>query len=241
MYTEHAPRWQQFHVAQDQPCNKFTTKQHFTFAMFGAPTADTLDPSTIRDAKCCIFSSDFFVSRAGHCITNVVRHSLTQCSFVVFSSVALTQRNGCKGAHKVIDLKQFWVWMDEALTPLPIVRTFVCLSWFVLFHLSLKLCHRLFVFNFFLGLFCHRYLRSVSFSACLALVLVFRVSVYPSFLGRQSVVWFLVIFCLVLSKSNKSLCGASSFASIWSIGQSLAQSRLLLHLVQTLWYCPILV
>ena len=39
------------------------------------------------------------------------------------------------------------------------------------------------MFSFFLGFFvfvCRRHLRSVSFSACLALVLVFRVSVYPS-------------------------------------------------------------
>ena len=59
---------------------------------------------------------------------------------------------------------------------------------FVLFRLSLYFCHKILCSASFWGfgvLFCRRHLRSVSFSACLALVLVFRVSAYPSFLGRQ--------------------------------------------------------
>ena len=65
---------------------------------------------------------------------------------------------------------------------------------FVLICLSLSFCHKLlswppFFFFFFLSfflffsfflLFCRRHLRSVSFSACLALVLVSKVSAYPS-------------------------------------------------------------
>ena len=48
------------------------------------------------------------------------------------------------------------------------------LSLFLFLFLSL------FLFSFFLLLFFRRHLRSVFFSACLALVLDFRVSVYPS-------------------------------------------------------------
>ena len=54
-------------------------------------------------------------------------------------------------------------------------QAFVYSFFFFSFSLSL----------FFFFFFCRRHLRSVSFSACLALVLVFRVSAYPSFLGRQ--------------------------------------------------------
>ena len=63
-----------------------------------------------------------------------------------------------------------------------------CLIRAAIFHLPLAfvlscfiILPQPFVFSFFLGLFfCHRHLRSISFSPCLALVLVFKVSVYPS-------------------------------------------------------------
>ena len=45
-----------------------------------------------------------FVSRVG-----MARHTLTQCSFVVLGTVALTQKNGCKGAYRVIDLSPFLI------------------------------------------------------------------------------------------------------------------------------------
>ena len=94
------------------------------------------------------------------------------------------------------------------------------------------------MFSFFLGLFvlfCRRHYRSVSFSACLVLVLVFMVSRYPSFLGRQSEMSIFGDFlpCSVQIKSE-SLYGASFFRIICSIGLSFAQSSLLLHLIQTL-------
>ena len=60
-----------------------------------------------------------------------------------------------------------------------------------LYIFATSFCVQLLLFFFFLFFFffsfffCRMHLRSVSFSACLALVLVFRVSAYPSFLGRQ--------------------------------------------------------
>ena len=34
-------------------------------------------------------------------------HTLTQCGFVVFDSITITQQNGCNGAYRVIDLNNF--------------------------------------------------------------------------------------------------------------------------------------
>ena len=119
-------------------------------------------------------------------------------------------------------------------------QLFACLIRAAIFHLTLAcvvlsffiILPQAFMFSFFLGLFffffCRTHLRSGSFSACLVLVLVFRVSVYPSFLGRQRVVsdfrWFSVLSPSVQIKPE-TLYGASFFRIICSIGLLFPQSR----------------
>ena len=52
-----------------------------------------------------IFSADLL----SHTLVTqtTARHTLTQCGFVGFGSIALTQQNGCKGAYRIIDLENF--------------------------------------------------------------------------------------------------------------------------------------
>ena len=71
-------------------------------------------------------------------------------------------------------------------------QLFACLIRAAIFHLILAFVLIFFLYNFatgfcvqllswfFVFVFCRRHLHPVSFSACLALVWVFRVSVYPS-------------------------------------------------------------
>ena len=107
-----------------------------------------------------------------------------------------------------------------SIWPLIWFELFACLIWaaifhltlaFVLFRLYLQFCHRLLCSPSFLAFFCRRHLPSVFlclFSTCL----VFRVSVYPSLLGRQRVV--ADFLCWVVSKSNRKVyLELRSFAS----------------------------
>jgi len=136
-------------------------------------------------------------------------------------------------------------------------QLFACLIRAAIFHLTLAFVLLFFLYNFATGLcvqllswlfcccFCFVFLPQVFafsfFSACLALVLVFSVSLpLESFSGRQHMMsdfrWFSVLSSVQIKP--ESLYGASSFRIICSIGLSFPQSSLLLHLVQTLWYCP---
>ena len=72
--------------------------------------------------------------------------------FVVFGSVALTQQNGCMGAYRVIDSKQFPVLISKDKAPTP-PTTFGILFFpvFLLFPL-LSLSFLSFFLSFFLSL-----------------------------------------------------------------------------------------
>ena len=70
------------------------------------------------------------------------------------------------------------------------------------------MCLASFLAFFLFFLFCRKHLRSVSFSACLALVLVFRVSVYPSSHFYLDSAWCRIFgdfLSWVMSKSNWKL------------------------------------
>ena len=102
----------------------------------------------------------------------------------------------------------------------------MCLASFLAFFFFFFL--QSFVFSFFLCLF-----RACFGFSGVSLPL-------ESFLGRQCVVsdfqWF--SFLSSVQIKPESLYWASSFRIIFCIGLSFPQSSLLLHLVQTLWYCP---
>ena len=86
----------------------------------------------------------------------------------------------------------FIIFTILSIWPFGFNQLFACLIRAAIFHLTLAFVLIFFLFNFATGFFfqflswllffffCHRHLRSVSLSACLTLVLVFRVSVYPS-------------------------------------------------------------
>ena len=69
------------------------------------------------------------------------RHTLTQCGFVVFGSIALTQQNGCMGAYRVIDSEQFPVRISKDKTPTPLTKFGICSFFFFFFcHSPFFLC-----------------------------------------------------------------------------------------------------
>ena len=89
----------------------------------------------IRDANLATFSADFLSYTLVSQTT--ARHTLTQCGFVVFGSIATTQQNVCNGAYRVIELEQFPVRISKDNAPTPLA-TFGTL-FFVVFLLFLSL------------------------------------------------------------------------------------------------------
>ena len=77
-----------------------------------------------------IFLSHMLVSQT------MAQHILTQCSFVIFGSLALTQQNGCMGAYRVTDLEQFPVRISTDKAPTPLTKFGICSSFFVFFCYS---------------------------------------------------------------------------------------------------------
>ena len=104
-----------------------------------------------------IFSADFL----SHTLVSQTTawHTLTQCGFVVFGSIGLTQQNGCMGAYRVIDLEQFPVWISTDKAPTPLTKFGICSFFFFFF------CHSPFFFPFFFPLF-FSFLFSFSVSPC---------------------------------------------------------------------------
>ena len=88
--------------------------------------------STSQRREMLLFLARIFVSHDS--ITNKV--SAHTDGFVVFGSVALTQQNGCMGAYRVIDSKQFPVLISKDKAPTPLT-TFGILFFpvFLLFRL----------------------------------------------------------------------------------------------------------
>ena len=103
-----------------------------------APRARRSQPETQN----AIFSADFL----SHTLVSqtMARHTLTQCGFVVFGSVALTQENGCMGAYRVIDLEQFPVRISTDKTPTPLTKFGICSFFFFFF------CHSFLSFSVWL-------------------------------------------------------------------------------------------
>ena len=91
-----------------------------------------LNQSETRNAT---FSADFL----SHTLVSqtTARHTLTQCGFVVFGSIATTQQNGCSGAYWVIELEQFPVPISKDKAPTPL--TTVGILFFLVFLLLLLL------------------------------------------------------------------------------------------------------
>ena len=71
----------------------------------------------------------------------VAGHTPTQCSFVIFGSVTVSQQNGSKGAPRVINLEQFPVQISKTLTPLPAVGILFCLIFLFSFFFFFYFCH----------------------------------------------------------------------------------------------------
>ena len=95
----------------------------------------------IRDAKCCYFQRGLL----SHTLVTA-RHTLTQCGFVVFGSIALTQQNGCMGAYRVIESEQFPVRISKDKAPTPLTKFGICFFFFFF-------CHSPFFLSFFLSFF----------------------------------------------------------------------------------------
>ena len=79
-----------------------------------------------------IFSADFCLTHWYH-----KQRLGTQCGFVAFGSVALTQQNGCMGAYRVIDLEQFPVRISTDKAPTPLTKFGICSFFFFFFCQSL--------------------------------------------------------------------------------------------------------
>ena len=88
-----------------------------------------------------IFSMDFLAHKLVS--QTMARHTLTQCGFVVFGSVA-RQQNGCIGAYRVINLEQFPVQISKDKAPTPLTKFGICSFFFFFF------CHSPFFLSFFL-------------------------------------------------------------------------------------------
>ena len=97
-----------------------------------------LNQSETRNAA--IFSADFSLTLVSQ---TTAWHTLTQCGFVVFGSITLTQQNGCMGAYRVIDLEQFPVRISTDRAPTPLTK-FGISSFFFFFF-----CHSPFFLSFF--------------------------------------------------------------------------------------------
>ena len=80
-----------------------------------------------------IFSMDFLA----HTLVSqtMAQHILTQCSFVVFGSIA-SQQNGCMGAYRVINLEQFLVRISTDKAPTPLTKFGICSFFFFFLSLS---------------------------------------------------------------------------------------------------------
>ena len=103
-----------------------------------------------------LFLARIFGSHAG--ITKPARHTLTQCGFVGFGSIA-PQQNGCMGAYRVIDLEQFPVRISTDKAPTPLTKSGICSFFFFFF------CHSPFFLSFFLCLY--RLARFMAFQSVL--------------------------------------------------------------------------
>ena len=93
------------------------------------------------------------------------RHTLTQCGFVIFGSIA-PQQNGCVGAYRVIDLEQFPVRISTDKAPTPLTKFAIC-SFFFFCH-SFFFFFFFFLFYFFFSFFLYRLVRFMAFQSVLA-------------------------------------------------------------------------
>ena len=117
-------------------------KTEHTWPIHRSHAVADLNQSETRNAA--IFSADFL----SHTLVSqtTARHTLTQCGFVVFGSIA-PQQNGCMGAYRVIDLEQFPVRISTDKAPTPLTKFGPICSFFFFFF-----CHSplFFIFLFFL-------------------------------------------------------------------------------------------
>ena len=124
-------------------------RKRASFPVFGSrarfmdpSTGPTRSPiSTNQRREMLLFLARIFGSHAG--ITKPARHTLTQCGFVGFGSIVLTQQNGCMGAYRVIDLEQFPVRISTDKAPTPLTKFGICSFFFFFF------CHSPFFLSFF--------------------------------------------------------------------------------------------
>ena len=114
-------------------------REHGSMDPSTGPTRSPISTNQRREML-LFFSADFSLTLVSQ---TTAWHTLTQCGFVVFGSITLTQQNGCMGAYRVIDLEQFPVRIskDKALIPL---TTFGIWSFFFFFF-----CHSPFFLSFF--------------------------------------------------------------------------------------------